>query len=133
MTDSNLLLRPTSASLDLGSCALAPPNTDDVTGVPALDARRDLLELLLGKETYTVVTAGGKVKALKLKPALLRLMHPLVHNCLMLMWRARARKLGGVPALRADHSGIDLLPYQPFKLHAATTRGGTRRTQTLRP
>ena len=119
-----LRLLPTSAADDSGSREIAPPpSIDAVTGAPALDARRDLLELLLGKETYTVAT-GGKVKVLKLKPTLLRLMHPLVHNCLMLMWRARARKIGGVPTLRADHSGLDLLPYRPFKLHATSARGG---------
>ena len=73
------------------------------------------------------MSADGAVQ--QLKPALLRRIHPLVHNCLLLMWRARAELLGGVPTLRADHSGVDLQPYQRLKRIGSRATGSTRQAR----
>ena len=76
--------------------------------------RSQFTNLMLGGETYVAHSRDGG-ESRRLKPALLARLHPIAHNALMLMWRARAHLMGGVPTLTWDRQGIELLPYKKFK------------------
>ena len=71
------------------------------------------ISLVLGRESF--MAADGRVK--RWAPELLQRLHRAAHNCLALMWRARARGIGGVPALvhGRGRTEVRLEPYARFK------------------
>jgi hypothetical protein len=65
-------------------------------------------ELVLGRSCDA--TSGDHWDA-----AMLRALSSPIHNYLLLLWRARASLLGGVPTLNARYSGITMVPYRRMK------------------
>jgi hypothetical protein len=98
---------------------------EDAQGAPAAgavdadEARGAWVELLLGRETY-LLPGGGEARW---PPSLLQHFHKAIHDFLALAWRARARLLGGVPALRRDPSGTSIC-LQAYKRCRSLNAGG---------
>ncbi len=106
---------------DVGAVALSALLNDaegalptDASGEPAMcPALTRWVLLVLGLERYK--TGDGRERSWA--PELMQRAHGAAHDFLALMWRARARLIGGVPTLvrQGGRAAVQLLPYERFK------------------